>query len=85
MAALTAEIIEAFPSIYANSKLDMLFCMISTDAVTRLIWYGPDAEKAVVESFPDYDGSGSVIFTPKASRKAVIVPPLTKTLEKWSP
>lgn len=85
MAALTAEIIEAFPSIYANSKLDMLFCMISTDAETRLIWYGPDAEKAVAESFPDYDGSGTVIFTPKASRKAVIVPPLTKTLEKWSP
>jgi len=83
MEALTAEIAEAFPSIYAESKLDMLFCMISTDDMTRLIWYGEDAEKTIAESFPDYDGSGSLIFTPKASRKSVIVPPLTKTLENW--
>ena len=83
MEALTAEIAEAFPSIYAESKLDMLFCMISTDDMTRLIWYGEDAEKAIAESFPGYDGSGSLIFTPKASRKSVIVPPLTKTLENW--
>ena len=84
-AALTAMITEAFPAIYADSKLDMLFCLVSTDSRTFLIWYGPDAEKAVTESFPDYDGSGSLVFTPKASRKAVIVPPLTKTLESWSP
>jgi hypothetical protein len=64
--------------------MDMLFCLISTDDNTRLIWYGPDAEKAIAESFSDYDGSGSLVFTPKASRKSVIVPPLTKTLEKWS-
>ena len=82
--ALTAGITEAFPSIYADNKLDMLFCMISTDEKTRLIWYGEDAEKAIAESFPDYDGSGSLIFTPKASRKSMIVPPLTKTLENWS-
>ena len=84
LAALTAEITKSFPSIYAESKMDMLFCMISTDDMTRLIWYGEDAEKAIAESFPDYDGSGFMIFTPKASRKAVIVPPLTKTLENWS-
>ena len=84
LAALTAEITKSFPSIYAESKMDMLFCMISTDDMTRLIWYGEDAEKAIAESFPDYDGSGFLIFTPKASRKAVIVPPLTKTLENWS-
>ena len=84
MTALTDRIMEAFPSIYADNKLDMLFCMISTDQMTRLIWFGPDAEKAVVESFPDYDGSGFLLFTPKASRKAIIVPPLTKTLENWS-
>ena len=84
MEALTAEISEAFPALYADSKLDMLFCMISTDDVTRFIWYGGDSEKAIAESFPDYDGSGFLIFTPKASRKSVIVPPLTKTLENWS-
>ena len=84
MEALTAEISEAFPALYADSKLDMLFCMISTDDITRLIWYGGDSEKAIAESFPDYDGSGFLIFTPKASRKSVIVPPLTKTLDNWS-
>ena len=75
---------EAFPSLYATNNLDMLFCMVSTDEITRLIWYGEDAEKAVAESFPGYDGSGFLTFTPKASRKAVIVPPLTATLEKWT-
>jgi len=84
LAGLTAQITESFPAIYADSKMDMLFCLISTDDMTCLIWYGPDAEKAIAESFSDYDGSGSLVFTPKASRKSVIVPPLTKTLEKWS-
>ena len=84
MIALTQKIEAEFPSIYALNKLDMLFCMISTDDMTRLIWYGDDAEKAVYDSFPDYDGSGCLIFTPKASRKARIVPPLTAALEKWT-
>ncbi len=80
-----SEMVEAeFPSIYANNNLDMLFCMVSTDDMTRLIWYGDDAEQAVRDSFPDYDGSGFLVFTPKASRKAVIVPPLTEALEKWT-
>lgn len=80
-----AGIMEAeFPSIYASNKLDMLFCMVSTDDMTLLIWYGEDAERAVRDSFPDYDGSGSLTFTSKASRKAKIVPPLTKALEKWT-
>lgn len=82
--ALTQEIEAAFPSIYASNNLDMLFCMVSTDDMTRLIWYGEDAEKAVYDSFPDYDGSGYLVFTPKASRKAKIVPPLTAALEKWT-
>ena len=80
-----AQTIEAeFPAIYASNNLDMLFCMVSTDDMTRLIWYGEDAEKAVYDSFPDYDGSGYLIFTPKASRKSKIVPPLTAALEKWT-
>ena len=82
--ALAQEIEAAFPSIYASNNLDMLFCMVSTDDMTRLIWYGEDAEKAVYDSFPDYDGSGYLVFTPKASRKAKIVPPLTAALEKWT-
>lgn len=72
------------PSIYASNNLDMLFCMVSTDDMTQLIWYGEDAEKAIRDSFPEYDGSGSLTFTPKASRKSVIVPPLTAALEKWT-
>ena len=84
IAALAQKTEAAFPSIYASNNLDMLFCMISTDDMTRLIWYGEDAEKAVYDSFPDYDGSGYLIFTPKASRKAKIVPPLTAALEKWT-
>ena len=48
----------------------------------------PDARritaKAVYDSFPDYDGSGYLLFTPKASRKSTIVPPLTAALEKWT-
>jgi len=58
--------------------------MVSTDEMTRLIWYGEDAEAAVRDSFPEYDGSGCLIFTPKVSRKVKIVPPLTAALEKWS-
>lgn len=82
--SLTERIEAEFPSIYASNNLDMLFCMISTDDMTRMIWCGEDAEKAVYDSFPDYDGSGCLIFTPKASRKAKIVPPLTAALEKWT-
>lgn len=39
-------------------------------------------KKAVRESFPEYDGSGSMTFVPKVSRKEDIVPPLTAVLEK---
>ena len=35
-------------------------------------------------SFPEYDGSGRMIFIPKASRKGDIVPLLTAALEKWA-
>ena len=82
--ALAQKIEAGFPAIYASNNLDMLFCMVSTDDMTRLIWYGEDAEKAVYDSFPDYDGSGYLLFTPKASRKSKIVPPLTAALEKWT-
>jgi len=82
--ALAQKIEAEFPAVYASNNLDMLFCMVSTDDMTRLIWYGEDAEKAVYDSFPDYDGSGYLLFTPKASRKSTIVPPLTAALEKWT-
>ena len=42
------------------------------------------AEAAVRESFPEYDGSGSLVFTPGVSRKTVVVPRLTVTLEGWT-
>jgi len=84
LVSLTERIEAEFPSIHASNYLDMLFCMVSTDDMTRLIWYGEDAEKAIYDSFPDYDGSGYLIFTPKASRKSKIVPPLTAALEKWT-
>ena len=81
----TAQMIEAeFSSLYASNRLDMLFCMFTSDNMTLLTWYGEDAEKAVYESFPDYDGSGYLIFTPGVSRKTKVVPPLTATLEKWT-
>ena len=64
--------------------MDMLFCLVSTDETTWMIWYGEDAERAVRDSFPEYDGGGRMIFIPKASRKGDIVPPLTAALEKWT-
>ena len=77
-----AEKIEAeFPSLYAQDGQDLLFCLISTDETSWMIWYGEGAEQAVRESFPEYDGSGRMIFVPKASRKENIVPPLTAALE----
>lgn len=77
------EMIEAeLSSIYASSSLDMLFCLVSTDETTWMVWYGEGAEAAVQDSFPEYDGSGRMVFIPKASRKENIVPPLTATLEK---
>ena len=77
---------DALPKIYATNNLDMLFCMVAISGeTTRLIWYGEDAEAAVRESFPEYDGSGFLVFIPSVSRKAIIVPALTATLEKWSP
>ena len=80
--AEVTEMIEAeFPAIYASDGQDMLFCLISTDETTWMIWYGKGAEQAVQGSFPEYDGSGRMIFVPKASRKEDIVPPLTTTLE----
>ncbi len=72
------------PAIYASNYLDMLFCMLCTENMTQIIWIGEDAEKAVQESFPDYDGSGSLTYTTRVSRKVHIVPPLTETLEKWT-
>ena len=77
-----AEKIEAeFPSLYAQDGQDLLFCLISTDETSWMIWYGEGAEQSVRESFPEYDGSGRMIFVPKASRKENIVPPLTAVLE----
>ena len=79
------EMMEAeFPSIDASGSMDMLFCLVSTDETTWMIWYGEDAERAVRDSFPEYDGGGRMIFIPKASRKGDIVPPLTAALEKWT-
>ena len=66
---------------YASNYLDMLFCMLCTENMTQIIWIGEDAEKAVQESFPDYDGSGSLTYTTRVSRKVHIVPPLTE----WMP
>ena len=77
-----AEMIEAeLPSLYASDGQDLLFCLISTDETTWMIWYGEGAEQAVRDSFPEYDGSGRMVFVPKASRKENIVPPLTTALE----
>ena len=81
---LTKMIEADFPSIYASGSQDMLFCLVSTDEMTRMIWCGEGVEEAVQDSFPEYDGSGCMNFIPKASRKEDIVPPLTATLEKWS-
>lgn len=78
-----SERIEAeFPKIYASSKMDMLFCRVSTENRTRMIWCGDGAEALVRAAFPDYDGSGSLIFEPKAPRKSKVVPPLTRDLEE---
>lgn len=78
-----SERIEAeFPKIYASSKMDMLFCLVSTENRTRMIWCGDGAEALVRAAFPDYDGSGSLIFEPKAPRKSKVVPPLTRALEE---
>lgn len=81
LAELTEIIAAELPSFYASNGQDMLFCLISTDETTWMIWYGEGAEEAVRDSFPGYDGSGRMIFVPKASRKGDIVPPLTTTLE----
>ncbi len=83
LAELAEKIGAEFPSLYAQDGQDLLFCLISTDETSWLIWYGEGAEQAVRESFPEYDGSGRMIFVPKASRKADIVPPLTAALENW--
>ena len=84
LAELTEMIEAELPGIYARDGQDMLFCLISTDEKTSMIWYGEGAEQAVRDSFPEYDGSGRMIFVPKASRKENIVPPLTTTLENWT-
>ena len=76
------EMIEAeLPILYALDGQDLLFCLISTDEMTWMIWYGEGAEQVVRDSFPEYDGSGRMIFVPKASRKENIVPPITTALE----
>ena len=77
------EMMEAeLPSIYASESMDMLFCMVSTDETTWMIWYGEGAERAVRDSFPEYAGGSRLIFIPKASRKGDIVPLLTAALER---
>jgi hypothetical protein len=69
----TAQMIEAeFSSLYASNRLDMLFCMFTSDNMTLLTWYGEDAEKAVYESFPDYDGSGYNLLFEKKLKKNLI-------------
>jgi len=79
------EMMEAeLPSIHASGNVDMLFCLISTDETTWMVWYGEGTKQAVRDSFPDYDGGNRMIFIPKASRKGDIVPPLTAALEKWA-
>ena len=83
LAELAEKIEGEFPSLYAQDGQDLLFCLISTDETSWMIWYGEGAEQAVRESFPEYDGSGRMIFVPKASRKENIVPPLTAALENW--
>jgi len=76
------EMIEAeLPILYALDGQDLLFCLISTDEMTWMIWYGEGAEQVVRDSFPEYDGSGRMIFVTKASRKENIVPPMTTALE----
>ena len=80
-----AEMMEAeLPSFHASCSMDMLFCLVSTDETTWMIWYGEGAERAVRESFPGYAGGDRLIFVPKASRKGDIVPPLTAALERWT-
>ena len=81
LAELMERIGAELPALYAPEDQEMLFCLISTDDTTGMIWYGEGAEQAVRESFPEYDGSGRMRFVPKASRKDDIVPPLTKALE----
>ena len=81
LAELTEMIGAELPSIAASEGRELLFCLISTDDATCMIWYGEDAERAVRESFPEYDGSGRMAFAPRASRKEHIVPPLTAALE----
>ena len=83
LAELAGRIEGEFPSLYAQDSQDLLFCLISTDETSWMIWYGEGAEQAVRDSFPEYDGSGRMIFVPKASRKENIVPPLTAALENW--
>ena len=83
LAELAKLIEDEWPSIHASGGPDMLFCMISTDETTWMIWHGEGTEKAVLESSPGYDGSGRMVFVPKVSRKEHIVPLLTSTLEKW--
>ena len=48
--------------------------------------YGEDITYVIGHKSPDADtiGSGRHVFTPKASRKSKIVPPLTEALEKWT-
>ena len=79
------EMMEAeLPSILASGNVDMLFCLISTDETTWMVWYGEGTKQAVRDSFPEYDGGNRMVFIPKASRKGDIVPPLTAALEKWA-
>ena len=81
LAELTEMMEAELPSIHASGGADMLFCLVSTDETTWLVWYGEGAEMAVLDSFPEYAGGGRMVFIPKASRKGDIVPPLTAALE----
>ena len=60
LAKLTEMIEAELPTLYATSGRDLLFCLISTDETTWMVWYGEGAEQAVRDSFPEYDGSGRI-------------------------
>lgn len=82
---LTEKVEAEMQKIYESDKMDMMFCMLAIPGtITCIIWAGSDAEAAVRESFPDYEGSGYLVFVPGVGRKKMVVPALTKTLEKWT-
>jgi len=89
LTALLLVLVLALPGFAAGTESGGVFADVLRnvdygDGITYVVWYGDDAEAAVRESFPEYDGSGSLVFTPGVSRKTVVVPRLTVTLEGWT-